>query len=111
MEFCATIVHHNDSIIFDKVCCYVLSLTQGGVTVDLTKMDGVVEVHEEDFYATVEPGVTRTALNSYIRDTGLWFPIGELSTYMCTCSVYDLYQSATPCWVKIVALKSAFLAR
>ena len=54
--------------------CYVCF--QGGVTVDLTQMDGVVEVHEEDFYATVEPGVTRTALNSYIRDTGLWFPIG-----------------------------------
>ena len=54
--------------------CYVL--IQGGVTVNLTRMAGVVEVHEEDFYATVEPGVTRTALNSYIRDTGLWFPIG-----------------------------------
>ena len=49
---------------------------QGGVTVDLMRMDGVVEVHKDDFYATVEPGVTRTALNSYIRDTGLWFPIG-----------------------------------
>ena len=46
---------------------------------DLTKMDSVVEVHDEDFYATVEPGVTRTALNNYIRDTGLCFPIGILS--------------------------------
>ena len=54
---------------------------QGGITVDLMKMDAVVEVHEEDFYATVEPGVTRTALNSYIRDTGLLFPIGMPCEY------------------------------
>jgi hypothetical protein len=55
---------------------------QGGISVDLTKMDAVVEVHEEDFYATVEPGVTRTALNSYIRDTGLWFPIGTYNRFV-----------------------------
>ena len=46
-------------------------------------MDAVVEVHEEDFYATVEPGVTRIALNSYIRDTGLWFPIGVQYVILC----------------------------
>ena len=63
---------------------------QGGVSVDLTKMDAVVEVHEEDFYATVEPGVTRTALNSYIRDTGLWFPIG-----MALCSTSIIYHHCT----------------
>ena len=60
---------------------------QGGISVDLTRMDAVVEVHEEDFYATVEPGVTRTALNSYIRDTGLWFPIGIQCYVTFLCSV------------------------
>lgn len=45
--------------------------------VDLTRMDDVVEVHAEDFYATVQPGVTRKTLNTYLRDTGLWFPIGR----------------------------------
>ena len=54
----------------------MVDCVQGGISVDLTKMDAVVEVHEEDFYATVEPGVTRVALNNYIRDTGLCFPIG-----------------------------------
>lgn len=55
----------------------MLSCSQGGVCVDLTRMDEVVEVHAEDFYATVQPGVTRKMLNTYLRDTGLWFPIGE----------------------------------
>ena len=40
-------------------------------------MDSIVEVHSEDFYATVQPGVTRVALNNFLRDTGLWFPIGK----------------------------------
>ena len=42
---------------------------------DLAGLDEIVEVHSEDFYCSVRPGVTRTALNAYIRDTGLWFPI------------------------------------
>ena len=40
-------------------------------------MDAITEVHQEDFYASVQPGVTRHNLNSYIRDTGLFFPIGK----------------------------------
>ena len=45
--------------------------------VDMSKMDAISEVQAEDFYATVQSGVTRKALNQYIRDTGLWFPIGR----------------------------------
>lgn len=40
-------------------------------------MDQVLDLHQEDFDVTVEPGVTRKALNGYLRDTGLWFPVGE----------------------------------
>ncbi|XP_059146329.1 probable D-lactate dehydrogenase, mitochondrial [Physella acuta] len=48
---------------------------QGGVSLDLMKMNQIVSVHAEDFDCTVRPGVMRIALNAYLRDTGLWFPI------------------------------------
>jgi FAD/FMN-containing dehydrogenase len=45
--------------------------------VDLTRMDEVVSVNAEDFDVTVQPGVTRKAINNYLRDMGLWFPVGK----------------------------------
>jgi D-lactate dehydrogenase (cytochrome) len=47
----------------------------GGVSVDMTRMNRILEVNVEDLDCTVEPGVTRKALNNYLRDTGLFFPI------------------------------------
>jgi D-lactate dehydrogenase (cytochrome) len=38
-------------------------------------MNKVLSVNPEDFDCTVQAGVTRKALNAYIRDTGLQFPI------------------------------------
>lgn len=48
---------------------------QGGVCIDLMQMDRVVKVNAEDLDVVVQPGVTRKALNEYLRDTGLFFPI------------------------------------
>ncbi|KAF5904038.1 putative D-lactate dehydrogenase, mitochondrial, partial [Clarias magur] len=48
---------------------------KGGVCFSLRKMDQVLDLHPDDFDVTVEPGVTRKSLNSYLRDTGLWFPV------------------------------------
>ena len=61
-----------------SVSLSLLSPLQSGVCVDLSKINSIVEVHTEDFYASVQPGVTRKTLNNYLRDTGLWFPIGML---------------------------------
>ena len=47
----------------------------GGVSIDMNAMDRVLSVHEDDLDAIVQPGVTREALNNYLRDTGLFFPI------------------------------------
>ncbi|XP_043937156.1 probable D-lactate dehydrogenase, mitochondrial isoform X2 [Protopterus annectens] len=48
---------------------------KGGVCFDLMKMDKILNLNGEDFDVTVEAGVTRKALNNYLRDTGLWFPV------------------------------------
>ncbi|MCZ2291851.1 MAG: FAD-binding protein, partial [Burkholderiales bacterium] len=48
---------------------------QGGVSIDLSRMDKIVKLHAEDMTVTVQPGVTREQLNREIRDTGLFFPI------------------------------------
>ncbi|XP_051627303.1 probable D-lactate dehydrogenase, mitochondrial isoform X2 [Manacus candei] len=52
-----------------------VNAVQGGVCFDLSRMDSIAELSLEDFSVTVEPGVTRKALNSHLRGTGLWFPV------------------------------------
>ena len=52
-----------------------LLAVQGGVSLDLSRMDQIVALHPEDFTVTVQAGVTRKQLNDDIRDTGLFFPI------------------------------------
>jgi len=47
----------------------------GGISLDLSRMNRVLSVNAEDFDCTVEPGITREELNTYLRDTGLFFPI------------------------------------
>jgi D-lactate dehydrogenase (cytochrome) len=52
-----------------------LLAVQGGVSIDLSRMNRVLRVNPEDLTVTVEAGVTRTQLNREIKDTGLFFPI------------------------------------
>jgi D-lactate dehydrogenase (cytochrome) len=47
----------------------------GGVSVDVSRMNKVLAIHAEDLTVTVQPGVTRKALNEAIKHTGLFFPI------------------------------------
>ena len=49
--------------------------TQGGLSIDFTEMNRVLEIRSEDFDVTVQPGVTRKQLNRELRDVGLFFPV------------------------------------
>ncbi len=52
-----------------------LLAVQGGVSVDLGRMNQVLAVNPEDLTATAQAGVTRKQLNEALRSTGLFFPI------------------------------------
>jgi D-lactate dehydrogenase (cytochrome) len=52
-----------------------LLAVQGGISIDLGRMNKVLAVNAEDLTVTVQPGVTRKQLNEEIKSTGLFFPI------------------------------------
>ena len=52
-----------------------LLAVQGGISIDLSRMNRVLAINADDLTVTVQPGVTRKQLNDEIKSTGLFFPI------------------------------------
>ncbi|BDG30532.1 FAD-binding oxidoreductase [Parageobacillus thermoglucosidasius] len=48
---------------------------QGGITLNLTMMNHIIDIRPDDFLAIVEPGVTRMQLNQALKKYGLFFPV------------------------------------
>ncbi len=48
---------------------------RGGICLDFRDMNTVLAVHAEDLDCVIQPGITRKALNEYLRDKGVFFPI------------------------------------
>lgn len=47
----------------------------GGISIDTSRMKNILAVHDSDWDAVVQPGVTRTQLNEELRTTGLMFTV------------------------------------
>jgi D-lactate dehydrogenase (cytochrome) len=52
-----------------------LLAVQGGISIDVSRMNQVLRVNAEDLTVTVKPGVTRKAVNEAVKAEGLFFPI------------------------------------
>ncbi len=52
-----------------------LLAVQGGISLDVSRMNEVLSINAEDLTVTVQPGVTRKQLNEAVKSTGLFFPI------------------------------------
>ena len=52
-----------------------LLAVQGGISIDVSRMNRVLAINAEDLTVTVEAGVTRKQLNEAVKSTGLFFPI------------------------------------
>ena len=57
---------------------------QGGISMDPTRMDDIVDYRPDDFQIDVGPGIIGSAVDEYVADDGLFFPplpsSGDIST-------------------------------
>ena len=52
-----------------------LLAVQGGISLDVNRMNRILAIQTEDMTVTVQPGVTRKQLNEALKHDGLFFPI------------------------------------
>ena len=65
------------------MCGHAVPL-KGGIILDMTLMNKIKEIHVEDLYCVVEPGVVYDKLNAALAKKGFWFPTTPGSGEACT---------------------------
>lgn len=56
----------------------------GGISLDLSRMNRVLKIYEKDLQVTVEPGIIGTKLNEYLASFRLYFPAFPASAHLAT---------------------------
>ncbi len=56
----------------------------GGIVVDMSMMDKILEISTEDMIVVVEPGIKLVDLNRILRKKGLYFPVDPASQKVAT---------------------------
>ena len=49
--------------------------TQGGISLDLSRMDRILDLQVDDLDCRVQAGIRRIALNAHLEKHGLWLPV------------------------------------
>ncbi|GAB7387001.1 FAD-binding oxidoreductase [Bacillaceae bacterium] len=57
---------------------------KGGIVMDLSKMNRILEIDDRNMQAIIEPGVVQADLNRALKAYGLFFPPDPGSAKMCT---------------------------
>lgn len=52
-----------------------IAALRGGVCLDMSRMNSLIDVSPDDMQCWVQAGCTRESLNAQLRDTGLFFPV------------------------------------
>ena len=60
------------------------SVPQGGIAMDLSKMNKIIEVNPLDGYVIVQAGVKIEELNEYLKDYNMFFPVDPASSKSAT---------------------------
>lgn len=61
---------------------------EGGLVIDFSWMNRILEINEQCDYAVIEPGVTIGQLNTAIREKGYWAPFGSYPPSICVLGNY-----------------------